>query len=905
MGNSRRGKQGRKTGIKPRFWSGLLVSIAVLVCALIGFCHIWLTHVEQARAQSRQRLQLMRVGIDHALTDGIAANIRLLRVEAEHELAHNDGRAAPSRLAVLRAYADGFITSHAPAGLPAESASYLFGRGEIPLPGSPRAMEMSTAMVLIPLMSEMRKLTPDLGWMYYTSQQGFTNLYPFPEPYIVQQLNWGEAFANTLLTRLGPEQNPEHGIRWLDAYIDPAGLGAMVTLGAPVYDAQGHYRALVGLDFTLPALKHFLQLPAPESGDDYLLNQSGQVLVSSRETSSTRVRHISEALPDKQAALAEVIMALPSGACAQHDTWYICNENLRDTPWRLAHVTDNTQVYATALRQMHAESAGFLLLVALLVALELRRRTNKNMRIQNNRYQRIIENSEQGFWNWNLETREFRTSPRFDNLLGYTQDESLLPEHRYTKYILEEDVPRIRAAVRRLLRSHKPFQQFEFRVRSKTGVWHWLLAQGRVGARDPHGRARTMSGTLTDITERRETEAALLLAKQEADRARQTAESANVAKSRFLAAASHDLRQPLQANSLFVSALARTPLSFDQQKIVQHMTLATKTLGELLDALLDISRLDAGVITPQLAPIELYDIFQRLDNEFASLALEKKLRFKFFFPAQPLVLLTDQHLLLGLLRNLVGNAIRYTDWGGILIGARLRGKTLLIQVWDTGIGIKEEFMPRIYEEFFQADNPQRDRNQGLGLGLSIARRMADLLGYRLSCQSRYGRGSLFEVNIPLDTGGLHYTPMHYKTEVSDTPDLSLLKGRHCILIEDDPLVVGALDIWLSSHGIKTRCFFDSDSALLDPAIATTDFFITDFRMPGETNGIDFLNAVHNRLQHPICAVILTGDAASEQLDIFADLPWPVLHKPIQPDILLATLARLWLERHAYKHESKN
>ena len=905
MGSSRRGRQGRKTGTKQRFRSGLLVSITVLACALIGFYHVWLTHVEQARAQSRQRLQLMRAGIDHALADGIAANVRLLRVEAEHELAHNNGRAAQNRLAALRSYADGFVTPRAPVDLPAEQASYLFGRGEIPQPGSARALEISTALALVPLMAEMKKLAPDISWMYYISQQGFANLYPLPEPYIAQQLNWSDAFASFLLTQLGPEQNPDRDLRWLDAYIDPVGTDAMMALGAPVYDAQGNYRALVGLNFTLPALKQFLHLPAPEVGDDYLLNQSGQVLVSSREPGNNQIRQIRKALPARQEALADAMLALPSGACAQRDAWYICSENLQGTPWRLAHITNSTQAYTAALQKMHAESAGFLLLCLLFIALEQRRRANANMLVQNKRYQRIIENSEQGFWNWDLETREFRASPRFDALLGYAPNELLLPGPRYRKYILAEDLPRIRAVLRRLLRSHKPFQQFEFRVRPQTGVWRWLLAQGRVSSRDARGRARMISGSLTDITERRETEAALLLAKQEADRARQTAESANVAKSRFLAAASHDLRQPLQANSLFVSALARTPLSADQEKIVQHITLATSTLGELLNALLDISKLDAGVIIPQLAPVELYDIFQRLDNEFASLAMEKKLRFKLFFPAQSLVLLTDRQLLLGLLRNLVGNAIRYTDWGGILIGARLRGKRLLIQVWDTGIGIKEEFLPRIYEEFFQADNPQRDRNQGLGLGLAITRRMADLLGYSLSCHSRYGRGSLFEIYIPLDTGGLHYAPMHYENKADDRYDLNVLKGCQCILIEDDPLVVGALDIWLSSHDIRTHCFLDSDSALLDPAIATADFFITDFRMPGETNGIDFLNAVRNRLQHPVCAVILTGDAASEQLDVFADLPWPVLHKPIQPDILLATLARLWNERRTHKHEPKN
>jgi PAS domain S-box-containing protein len=913
MGNRRRGKQWRKTKGWRSSWPDLLVSVTVLSCALVSFCLIWFARMEETLARTTQHLQFMRSGIDHALADS-AANLRLLRVEAEHELARGGDRpAAGRRIATLRPAPDGFVTTHMPADLPARHASYLFGRGEIPPLDSPRALELSTALALVPLMAEMYELMPEVGRIRYLSRQGVANLYPYTGQWMSRSLYWDETFANARFAQLGPERNPERAMRWLDANLAPGNMGAMMTLAAPVYDAEGHYRAVVSLEFALPTLERFLNPPAPESGAEasvesgghYLLDKDGQALLASGASGVARNLHLRDALPEKQKELASTIMAFQSNGCVRQGDFHICNENLREAPWRLVRVSDRKQ-YALVLRQMQVETAGLLLLCLLLAALGMYRRINKSMRVQNARYQRVVENLEQGLWGWNRETREFSASPRFDNLLGYAQGESPLRGPDWAAQVFEGDRAPIRTAARRLLRGRKPFHQIEFRARSKTGAWRWLLCQGRVAARDPNGRARLLSGTLTDITERREVEAELLLAKQEADRARHAAEIANIAKSRFLAAASHDLRQPLQANNLFISALARTALGAEQQKIVQHMMLATKTLGELLDTLLDISRLDAGMIVPQRAPVELYDIFQRLDNEFALLAMEKKLRFKLFFPARPLILLTDLHLLLGLLRNLVSNAIRYTDWGGLLVGARLRGDALLIQVWDTGIGIKKEFIPRIYEEFFQIDNLQRDRSQGLGLGLSIARRMADLLGYHLSCFSRYGRGSLFEVSIPLVADeNLHDLPASSEVERRDVLDLATLNGCHCVLVENDPLVVDALDIWLKSYGVQTRCFCDSDSALRDPDIATADFFITDFRMSGEINGIDFLNAVRHRLQVPICAVILTGDAACEQLDVFSDLRWPVLHKPVQPDLLLATLARLWHERHTVKHERKS
>jgi signal transduction histidine kinase len=231
--------------------------------------------------------------------------------------------------------------------------------------------------------------------------------------------------------------------------------------------------------------------------------------------------------------------------------------------------------------------------------------------------------------------------------------------------------------------------------------------------------------------------------------ARDEAEQANRAKSRFLAAASHDLRQPILAINLFQDALAKTELSQEQKQIADYLSRSADSLSGILTELLEISRFDAGAVQSCPAPVPVAEIFHRIDTEFSPLARVKGLRFKFFFPQKAIVLFTDQKMLLNLLRNLIDNAFKYIETGGVLVALRSRGDRALIQVWDTGIGIAPEHIEAIFDEYFQIGNPQRDRAKGLGLGLSIVRRLAKALGCQVSCRSRPGKGSVFEFQVPL------------------------------------------------------------------------------------------------------------------------------------------------------------
>ncbi|MCF8159066.1 MAG: sensor histidine kinase [Polaromonas sp.] len=220
-------------------------------------------------------------------------------------------------------------------------------------------------------------------------------------------------------------------------------------------------------------------------------------------------------------------------------------------------------------------------------------------------------------------------------------------------------------------------------------------------------------------------------------------------KTRFLTAASHDLRQPIQAATLFIDSLKHSSLDERQRQTLAQLDLSVRSLRELLDGLLDISKLDAGAMRPERTRVGAHALLAKLGAEFASQALPKGLRLRVHYPRSDIALDTDPQLLMAILRNLLSNAVKYTRHGGILLGARRRAGQVALQVWDTGIGMQPDQLERIYEEFYQIDNAQRDRSKGFGIGLAIARRTTELLGCPLKCVSQPGRGTHFELLLPI------------------------------------------------------------------------------------------------------------------------------------------------------------
>ena len=385
-----------------------------------------------------------------------------------------------------------------------------------------------------------------------------------------------------------------------------------------------------------------------------------------------------------------------------------------------------------------------------------------------------------------------------------------------------------------------------------------------------------------DIGERKREEQALIAAKQFADQA-------NVAKSRFLAAASHDLRQPIYAMSLLLDTLRRSDLKEEQLRLIHSIETASHSLTELLDSLLDLSKLDAGAVSPKLERVSVVEFLARLDESFSPLAIERGLRFKLHFPKRFLTLHTDERLLNDVLGNIVGNALKYTMHGGISVGLRMRQDCCAIQVWDTGIGIRHDDVDHIFEEFYQIDNPHRDRAKGIGLGLAIAKRICGLLGYGLSCRSQRGRGSVFEIHLPLTA--LIYGDIGQIDPIQDNQvDLEAFRGKRLVLVEDDELVANALMGWLTWCGIEVSLHDSGENALADPQTLAADYFIADYQLAGNMNGLEFLEAVRQRATAPFRAVVVSGYTSGMFIEAAAKTRWPVLFKPADPLRILATLA---------------
>jgi len=414
-------------------------------------------------------------------------------------------------------------------------------------------------------------------------------------------------------------------------------------------------------------------------------------------------------------------------------------------------------------------------------------------------------------------------------------------------------------------------------------VFSYYSAQGVMKAIRLSFENEGLVGRLRDQTQR------ALEARQVAENALSEAEEANRAKTVFLASASHDLRQPLHAMGLFLSALARAELSGRQQQLLGQAQAAALATGDMLGTLMDFSKVDAGVIKPHMQPFALQPLLHKLEREMAPLAEEKGLAFR--MRDTSLVLHADPSLAEMMLRNLVLNAIRYTDHGAVLVGCRRRGLRAVVEVWDTGIGIAPEQHQLIFREFHQLGNPERDRRKGLGLGLAIVDGLARAMSVDVSLDSQPGRGSVFRLTLPISM-----QPWHEQVQAElDEPDLS---GLRVLLIEDDETVRLAMCDLLASWGCWCEAAASGEDAL--PLLATFDpeVVLTDYRLRGNRTGVQALEMVRARLGRAVPAAIITGDTGPERLREAAASGLPLMHKPVPAERLQAVLFSLWREATA-------
>jgi signal transduction histidine kinase/CheY-like chemotaxis protein len=360
------------------------------------------------------------------------------------------------------------------------------------------------------------------------------------------------------------------------------------------------------------------------------------------------------------------------------------------------------------------------------------------------------------------------------------------------------------------------------------------------------------------------------------------AEAASLAKTRFLAAASHDLRQPVHALGLFVGALRGNDLAPEPARLVDLIEDSVNAMDGLFSALLDISRLDAGVVAPDWKIFPLQELLDRLRRDYAAEAEAKSLCLR-VRPCAAAVR-TDPVLLERILRNLLSNAIRYTDAGGVLIGCRA-GRALRVEVWDTGRGIPAPQIGRIFDEFVQLHNPERDRSQGLGLGLAIVRRLALLLDHRLVVRSRPGRGSMFSVTVPV------------AALAPAAPAVAVPAGARrglIFVVDDEPAIQEGMRSLLAGWGHRVLCAGSGDG-MLDCAAACPDrpdVIICDYRLRGEETGLQVIERLRGEYNDDIPALLITGDTAPDRLAEAVGSGLLLLHKPVPNSRLRAAVNNL-------------
>lgn len=366
-----------------------------------------------------------------------------------------------------------------------------------------------------------------------------------------------------------------------------------------------------------------------------------------------------------------------------------------------------------------------------------------------------------------------------------------------------------------------------------------------------------------------------------AEQARQKAEEASRSKSRFFAAANHDLRQPLHSLGLFATALRNGQVDDHARKLIDQILQCTESLEQLFDNLLDISRLDAGQVEVKRETVPMNAVFDRLRGTFAVPAEAKGLRL--IVRRSKAILATDSTLLFRVLSNLVANAIRYTEQGGVLVACRMRRRSVSIEVWDTGVGIPADQHERVFEEFYQLNNPSRDRSRGLGLGLATVRRIVQLLNHPLRLRSVAGKGTVFSIEIPLaDAKGSHAATVEQKVP-------NLIGGKLIAVIDDEESVRLGMQSLLESWGCKCVTAMDSAEALTNLAQRRPDFIIADLRLRAEENGIDVIRALRKQLGEDIPAVLISGDTAPEQLRNVSAAGLTMMHKPLKAVRLRAML----------------
>ncbi|KGU83109.1 ATPase [Pseudomonas mediterranea CFBP 5447] len=428
-------------------------------------------------------------------------------------------------------------------------------------------------------------------------------------------------------------------------------------------------------------------------------------------------------------------------------------------------------------------------------------------------------------------------------------------------FVLIRDITERRRTAEAL---HQAYQNLEQRVQERTAELTTLNEQ-----------------LLREIDERSRVELRLREAKREA-------EQANLSKTKFLAAVSHDLLQPLNAARLFTSALLERREPVANAHLVRNVSNSLQDVENLLGTLVDISKLDAGVIKADIAPFALSELLGNLAAEYAQVARSEGLALR-FVPCSVLVR-SDMQLLARILRNLLSNAIRYTPSGRVVLGCRRQGQRVSIQVWDSGIGIAEDRLEEIFQEFKRGDVQRPDQDRGLGLGLAIVEKIAGILGHRVQVRSWPGKGSMFAIDVPLSATAPKPVPCVDMSE----PMLERLRGARIWVLDNDAAICAGMRTLLEGWGCRVvTALSEQDLARqVDTDHAEVDLLIADYHLDNDQNGVDAVARINARRRSAIPAMLITANYSNELKQQIRERGHTLMHKPVRPMKLKIAMSHL-------------
>ncbi|MFI7836354.1 NahK/ErcS family hybrid sensor histidine kinase/response regulator [Pseudomonas asiatica] len=533
---------------------------------------------------------------------------------------------------------------------------------------------------------------------------------------------------------------------------------------------------------------------------------------------------------------------------------------------------------------------------------------------ERNRYKWLFENAVHGIFQASLQDGMRAANPALARMLGYDNPQALLfPLTDLAANLFVGGAEELHAITATLARE-RSLHGYETRLRRKDGshldvLMNLLLKPGQEGL---------VEGFVADITERKLAQQRLQqlndeleqrvaartdelleanrnLQQQIAERkqiaralrdARDAAETANRSKDKYLAAASHDLLQPLNAARLLISTLRERPLPEAEKVLVERTHQALEGAEDLLTDLLDISRLDQAAVKPDVALYRLDELFGPLVSEFRTVADAAGLKLR--ARIADYAVSTDLRLMTRILRNFLSNACRYTDEGRILLGARRRGDHLRLEVWDTGRGIAADRLQAIFLEFNQLDVGRAADRKGVGLGLAIVERIAKILGYRVEVRSWPGRGSMFSIDVPI--GEAMPLPIH---QAAPQPGAgNPLPGRRLLVLDNEVSILESMGALLGQWGCEVVTATDQAGALLALQGRAPELILADFHLDHGVVGCEVVRHLREHFGAAIPAVIITADRSDQCRRSLNKLGAPLLNKPVKPGKLRAVLSQL-------------